>query len=190
MLNLKDEIIIDGANHNIEIWGIKQGAISSLKLDGCLFTRSVKDQSEGQQMGKPKKDIEGKPPIESQRWTIIQDQILTEQYPFKTVPTLIKQYFPDKIPRSIYERTNELGLRKYKRHKGKKPKEQPREITTNGKLDETTIKNTDWSHEEEEFLRDNFFKFGIETIIRDNLLTSKTEEQIRAKVKFMGLVLG
>ena len=209
MLNLKGKLMIDDENYDIEI----KGDISSFKFDGKLFVRQDKTQDEavGGQIDKVKETTDKttlKPKEKSRSykkrkifpWHSAEDKILEENYSIKTVSEIIKDHLPSRSPGSIYERANALGLRKNVQYKKKKPKVKKSAFTSSEitehkllKPDEKpniTIKEDDeWSFEEEEFLRENFFKFGIETIIKDNLLTSKTEEQIRAKVKYMGMTL-
>lgn len=200
MLNLKGKIIIDDEDYDIEI----EGDISSFKFDDQLFVRQNKIQDDGEgQISKSEKNTNNTNDelyTKTQEWTAKEDKILKEQYFIKSVPELIKQYFPNKKPHMIYQRAKELGLRKYAQRGTKKPKVEKSAFTSSEttehkplKPDEkpniTIMEDTDWSFEEEEFLRENFFKLGIETIIKDNLLPNKSEDQIRTKAKLMGLIL-
>lgn len=50
-------------------------------------------------------------------------------------------------------------------------------------------KETEWSFDEENFLRDHFFTLGTDKIVKNNLLPNRTKKQILVKARFMGMIL-
>lgn len=128
-------------------------------------------------------------------WSEEENELLRKYFP--NIPTkeiVEKNLIPGRTKVAISRQAFLLGLKKHKKQKPelKKSSEIIEEKPSKPEKSNITIvgiDDADWSFEEEEFLRDNFFTLGLETIVRDNLLDGKTENQIRAKAKQMGLIL-